>query len=517
VGRKFDVEYDDFSGGHFVGPLEAKQPANTFVGSGVTVTPDEGFLMPDGGWTRSSAAFTNAGSLAAAVPFVSGAVVVAGVNDGVGSSRICTISTTNGVTYNGALTPTPATDPVGLNRGGLAAVSGVTYNTFLRNGGVYLIDDVGATSFTPAVTTLCPSGASGFWQWGAWSLSIDRNNNQNRLYYSQPGNPLLWGANNFIDIGPAWSRILTIVTTADQIIVASTDGWYTVSGVLGQTNTTRKVSRVAMPSSDPIYSNAMGALEMESGIASVAGDGDTLRMLQGSRVDSAMFLPAGVSLTYMANVGEFMLAVDSTGVAWVYSESQRRWRKSAMPTAAAEGVFSIVWLPARDEATATPTLNMVAIHRATSSGSSARTVYAYRQTKDPLQPEVTASGVFPSATVTLADHSSRNPFRVTELLVEVDFGQPATQTSTRSLTVDIVTGARADLDPTLARTLTGSPAAPSSSAFTTQWSNMNATIAGDRQMVRCRPNDAGAAFSAAPRLVMQGVKVRRVIMRCEEI
>jgi hypothetical protein len=135
-----------------------------------------------------------------------------------------------------------------------------------------------------------------------------------------------------------------------------------------------------------------------------------------------------------------------------------------------------------------------------------------------LQPTTISGGsTFNSATATLTNYIDRQPFKVNELLIEVDFGQPTTQTGIRSLTASVVTGSPADIDNTMQRDSNGNVISPTSTAFTKKWSNMTATKNGDREMVRFRPSDTARAYSAAPQLTMQGIKVRRVIMRCEEL
>jgi len=54
------IEYDDFTGGHFVGPRDTAQPANTWTGDNVWVDRSTGYLMPMARVTRlTSDTYTN--------------------------------------------------------------------------------------------------------------------------------------------------------------------------------------------------------------------------------------------------------------------------------------------------------------------------------------------------------------------------------------------------------------------------------------------------------------------------
>jgi hypothetical protein len=62
MGRRFDVVYDDFTGGHFVGATQTKQPRDTWTGVNAICTADEGFLMPDAGTTQVATILNGAGT-----------------------------------------------------------------------------------------------------------------------------------------------------------------------------------------------------------------------------------------------------------------------------------------------------------------------------------------------------------------------------------------------------------------------------------------------------------------------
>jgi hypothetical protein len=525
---KFDVEYDDFSGGHFIGGLETQQPRSSWTGENVTITADEGFLMADPGWVQHPSG--PAPGVVQSTPILDE------------KRRSVVVSIGNKLTFwdlgpfpalvQRTMTPAPAAYPASapLLR---TNVAGIDYYAYSVGGTLVLLGQTGATTSS----TLITGGvmAEGLWQWGAFTVSWGANNvfslgalpPRNRLYFSNAGAVgTVWPANNFVDIGPPWSPILGVVATADVLYVATTNGWYAVSGVLGQTTTVRKVSRIAMDDDAQFSGWFFGydAIETQQGIFHRSGTGDVIRTLGGSTVSPVMYLSGARSMHRISNAGDHIVGLEAAGDftyggsaavthAWVRSETSQAWRRTLLPTPTQLGSSTATYFPVIDDATQTDSLYCVV--QAGTGGSA--TTYNFELAKNPLQPAV-VGGVFTSATVTLADYQKTRPFRVREMLVEVDFGQPTNQATQRSLTAQVLASPVLDMDPTFARTTSGDVSLASSSAQTVTWGNAIATKNGDRQLLRFNVNDGPAStFSVSPRLTLKGVKVRRVVLHCEDI
>lgn len=527
MGRKFDVEYADFSGGHFVGAYDVAQPMNTFTGANVAVTADQGFLMPDQGWRPLK--FSNDGTTFGS-PFVDlfGECVVSSVvSFGVerlyrgrpaGVSQTSTFSATN--VFSQGQRQSPVVD-------GYEYASIYAGRLHQRNFGGTLTRDI-ALPF---------GNAEGVWQWGVFTLSV--HSTQPILYWSNAGDISTWAATNFLRLGQSWSSIKAVVPTAEVLYVATTEGWYAVTGVLGETTSVRKVSVLGISNADGVPSSLYTstlyhtAVHTPAGILFMAGQRG-VRVNQGSNIVDFARFPSAPQITNMVSAGDHVVVTTGNPQqVWIWSYTRRTWRMSTLPNAAQYGYLD--WtrvIPAFDEGNASKYMYLAATGRKSVTVGDSDLVMLL-QLKEPTNPS-TLNDSFVQGVADLAGFEARQPFRVSELLVEVDFGSTvlsevapiyvgdppvatALNNAPRSLGAQIVTGPVADIDATLARDSAGSPTFPTSSLLTKTWANLGTTIAGDREMVRFRPSDAGASFTASPRLTMRGVKVRRVIMRCEEV
>lgn len=511
MGRKFDVEYDEFSGGHFVGAMDVRQPSNSWTGINVVVTPDQGFLMPSNGFGRL---MVRSGTLPVTTdPFIAT------------TTRTIMFATTEssvGRLHSVFPSAFPSDAFVALSAGGVGGprtveVFDVTGNqrfASMNAGQLTLVSPTGGLAST--VTTPFPF-ATGLWQWNLYTISA--HNERNFVYFSNPGDPASWAATNFIRLGASSSTIIAIVPTVDVLYVAATDGWYAITGVLGQTTNVRKIGTFGMSTSDRtigpfVASNRSWAAAAQRGIVFVATNRG-LRALQGTTVNEIARPHNGLGGSYtMRNAvscGDTLVALsDGVGpetLVWIWSETQQNWRVCAIPSPSLYGYSQ--WnrhALVRDDTNASDKISVVL----SGVNGGITEVNALWVDKE----EVTPTGT--TATVDLAHYESRQPFRVHELMVEVDFGFTP-MNDIRQLTAQIVTGTPADVEVTLLREPDGTATPYTSTALTKRWTHLSSTIAGDREMVRFRPSDATAAFTAQPRLTMKGVKIRRVVMRCEEL
>jgi hypothetical protein len=480
--------------------------------------------MPDNGWAASDPARSGT-FLGVSEPFIDGGTsqtVFTTVASGVEQLHLMLSSVGGAVpaVAKGASTNTFASGGRVIQ---LADSAGNLRYASMRNGRIVLMAADGTVA-SDTLTTF--TQATGLWQWGVFTVSIGATN-RNRIYFSDAGNPTSWTSTNFFDVGPSWAPILSIVPTADVLYVASTDGWYAVSGVLGQNNVVRKVATTPLSGND--VPTGVGVTQMalatasQFGVSFMAAERG-IRVLRGSSVADAA-RPFGIRIRQIVAAGDVLMALGSNSAgsqfsAWLWSEARRMWRSSTLPTGASLGYGNNLRYHqlVRDEGNRSTHLNVLAN---VGTYGSAEQVLVLRQEKEQNNPAA-AGGLFPSATATLADYQTKAPFRVTEVVVEVDFGSaaaggPGIADAVRSLSVQIATSPLTDQDVTLRRTSSGDPQPPASTSLTKTWSALEFTRAGDREMVRFKVNDAAPAMAAAPVLTLQGLKVRRVIMRCEEI
>lgn len=532
MARRFDIEYDDFSGGHYVGPQLANQPRNTWVGENVAATADDGYLVADPGWQISdvihSITYPTPGSspdtrhpvvinpFPYRAPFPLSYMVFT-LDDG--TKRIAKVTFSGGGTIwtlpvaVASILAAPASHPGGLltqvpssTGAGFESVATVAGSNVIRFN----------TQGTVESTVALSGREQALWVWQAWGITTGDIAIPNRLHFSAPNNYTSWPTNNFYDIGPAFTRIVNVVPTADALYVHTFDGWYILTGVLGETASVRKVSRFApalVETNFPWYSGVL----TQRGIVQRSGVGDVLQLLNGTRTVPIMFLPDGVTIRQIVNAGQHVMAVDSLARVWLWSEMTESWRCSCLPTAAAFTAAlasNVRYYAARDEGNFTELAALVA----QPYNYVGEKLYGVVQPKELTEPGVAVgANTHTTATVKLADTSQTQPFKVQDVLVEVDFGNPRVQTGSRSLGCRVIASPVIDMAAGFARTVNGNPAPSASQLQTVSWSNATSTKNGDRQLVRFTPNDLPPTYTAAPELTIQGVKVRRVIMRCEAI
>ena len=520
MGRQFTVEYDDFTGGHFVGDHEIKQPFNSWVGRGVCVTADEGFLMADGGWTSSGLA-TGSGSMP--TPTMPLATYASGVPTGttfVIDTTIYQIDTSGTLNTRGTFASAPDS--------ATHAVSAAGQVFFVNGANLYQVQD--SPTYTKVVTSLAVAGSfsEGVWRWKDW-LVVPWGVS---LYFSAPGvdSSMSFPSGNYIDI-PGNQSITTVVPTADALYVATSEAWWSITGVLGETTVLRRLTKsgTVRRASTAVPPLPLSACEVDAGIAYIGPTERELMVLQGSVPFRWLTMRADApTFSRIVSCADAVLGVTSTDGyppdAWIWSETARRWRRSPLPESSilsgtdAGTVTSTAYYPVEDLDALSSTLGVLVVTHATvpSSRWSAR---VFTQAKNPLQPSVSSGGTttaapneFAEAQVDLADYMKVAPFRVKEMLVEVDKGRTdGADAAARSLSAQLITHPIIEV--------AGGGAAGAGSGSSTQTVNFTPgdTEAGDREMVRFRLGDAGPTFTAKPRLTFKGVKIRRVILVCEDV
>jgi hypothetical protein len=217
---QFRVEWEDFSGGFFVGPNDADQPRNTWTGTGMTVSADQSMLMPAAAVTQ----VTGMGTIVASVQNFQqfGApITISGIYSGSNPVRqmvtwaapafspdydmkfywtdgtnldASTVLGTSGDFY--FPTGRPVAMPSAANY-----KSAVAYYPVARNiAGVftYFIYSVNTNSSAVAGTSI-PIRLHLLARWKEWVVGTQYETN--RLHFSAPLGPTSWGASDYVEIG----------------------------------------------------------------------------------------------------------------------------------------------------------------------------------------------------------------------------------------------------------------------------------------------------------------------------
>jgi hypothetical protein len=267
-----------------------------------------------------------------------------------------------------------------------------------------------------------------------------------------------------------------MLETSQGLMIGTASGWWVATGVPGASLSLRRINTTV---ASPAVDTSAGPLFVAYG---------SVYRLNGTQAVPVAALEGGNMIG-----GVVQMSTDHAGVAWssgtvlrtfVWSEAQRAW--SCITNVGPIQSFtsaSVIYV-----------------------GSGIKQLVYDPHATDP----VADLAGFPKASVQLASYDHRDLFTVNELLVEVDVGFPTFANYRRSVGVRLV-------NPLRAIDYMGSLTGPEL-AGTVQTSVLpTATSAqGERFMVRFNPNDAGAILGGAPEITMEGVKVRRVIMRCEE-
>ncbi len=499
MGKTFDIEYDDFSGGHWAGGVDAKQPKNTWVGDGMIVVAGDGMLMP-------------------------GAPLVLGVTDT--DTTLCTYSGMS--VFNGASATLAYEKRRQTGAGAITntAVYGATTNVVTTNATAYqpvIFGDKVLLGVTTKIINLVDGttasivdgGGSAIidpigqlYAFGAYLLSPGTSGN--RIFFSAIYDHTTWDSNDYIDVGDSGESIRTVISTLSGLMVGTDRGWYQVTGVLGQTTVIRQISQRGVA--------AAGGANTENGIVFAAGgspDRAVVRLLEGARTPVVLWdgdHTVWNSDARITPVGNAIFVVsDGTDRVWMWSENTHCWRAIAMPTATNLAYSATPsWRVASDPGASAETAWFLAAGVLASNSDPAVAFHTYEI--DPANPPYNSvTTAFTSATADLSGYDHPKQFTVSEVIVEVDCGTTA-QNKTRSVGVQMFTNA-AIMDYSTSVT---SLYAAASTAQTLTLPAM-ATTAGERVVLRFSPNNGGPTMTATPRITLQGLKMRRCIVRCREV
>lgn len=499
MGKTFDIVYEDFSGGHYFGSQSTKQPKNTWTGEGMIHCAADGTLMPG-------------------APLVahSDDSIAGGWSDYVadGSTGLRYMRTTGGtstfVVEGDGSSPYAVGTP--LPEGAMVQFCGLTLMP-LDAGRVLVYDPVAGTTTVHATGLLdLGSGTTitfdAMYVWDAWALGVFMN----RIYFSAPLDATSWNSNDYIDVGDTGSTIRAIVSTVQGMLVATATGWWQISGVLGQTTVKRQVTTKG------VVAGWAAAVDTDQGVMFNAGGNPptaVVGLLSGTQTPTVLWDPSesGSSATLTKVGGHYvfaartMLALDS--MLYMWSERTRNWRKIALP--APNGLWEKGFVQVASDLNAEASIAYIITDGFnTFSGDSDRVIYTY--TIDPFNPPYDAAGTaYTSATAELAGYDHPREFTIDEVICELDLGSTAYNKS-RAVGVQMVTNA-AVMD----YSSSVSSLHDAASALQTFTLPAMASTAGERVVVRFSPNNGGATMTATPRITLQGLKLRRCIVRCREV
>lgn len=543
----FRLEWDDFSGGYFVGANDVDQPANTWTGTGVCLAADSGMLMPAGAVTEvtpsgapgvrvSPQNFQQSGApIVCSGFFNSGTtvkqIVVWVTNELAGSAPTddMTVRATDGTTVI-ATTVAGSSGDYRYATSRPVAMANPASNGY-QFAAVYFAAErsVGGTltqfiyeylPYTNAIASASlPAKIDHLERWKEYLVGAKFATN--RMYFSGVLAPNSWGVNDWIEIGDQ-SPITAMVPVGNQLYVGKQQGWFVVSGVLGETTVVRQLESKYGPSS-------FGAAETAQGVMFARSDlGVTMMAQRGLRsavvnyrtpasrtveyhnpcdVSSGVVIAGGGPMSYQTATP---LIPPAALYAWVFNNA--RWHTIALPTPSAnfgsDKVGEFMW--AKDY-----THNQVGEEYAwllmseNTAGTTDAPGHLYRHQLNLTDPQPSVSATARLAEWRLANKgSSALWFTVREAIAEIEI--PPSTVSGTNVSLTVSAHMRGDWDDP-SRDGTTAPASPQTVTLDPD----NYAAARVRPIVRFAIGST-RGNAVVPVVTLVGCKLRRLTLICDE-
>lgn len=534
------VEWDDFTGGYYVGASATKQPRNTFTGQNVAVAMDDATLVP----MYSPAAVTLTGTdVTSGVIYNSGWTDVgppAGLN-----GMTCFTAKTASAAYLYVVTSTGAVVRHTLTLNGTLAnfvtvrptmVSGDTSNNYIDVflGGDYLklilyklnSDGTVRSSYPQAVSILGMSAYAdtqvlGTAVWGARMLAYSRSSN---LYFSDALDFSDWPATNYISVGYFNDNVTAMVPRNYDLLIGKPSGWYVVSGILNYSAAVRQINNgLGILGSDPASEwNNQVVFNTDTG---TLGYPVNLYTVNGARVQPMAFQRFAGNVQNL-NLAKGPLGVlqvchtvddqtDVTGMLYLLNQ-QSRWCRITLPTStgAATGdtvkYYPVNVTQSRTDYWSSPACTIME-HNVTDKKVAIQTLRI-----PTFEPGTDSSGNPATGTALLADYMSQTPITVTDVYVEVELvelGSPNQYVGDGSISCTV----NMKFPPADLAFSVGNVSSTTMNAGTYDPASIPGT--GTRFMgrvFRFRPDNPGYGYGFEVQVNFAGMKVRRVFAVLKE-
>lgn len=497
----FQVVYDDFSGGQYMGMRPANQPKNTWNGNNV-ITNANGELIPVG--TQTCATY-------AGVASTTGQLLGHFHNTFNAQVFVLHNTTHRMISYeHGNGTAFPVTPIVDTLTGQPTSV--VSYSSL---SGLYYYGALVSGSYR--INSVDVNGTQSFITFTGGSVNVTQilaykyrllvvGTSSNRLYYSSANTGSGYGSSiNVANYYEFNSRIIQIYARTEDLLILCSDGIYSMTGVPGASVNIQQLATseaVDFGMANGVVKNRSllyldlgtdGRLYQFSGITSQPiasfeyGDypfSDTTGSAFGS---PSLTTNSRLVVQFSSGVTYFESAPGVFGKADVWST----------PTTGSSLVSKPTGGDCRDEYILTAVMD---------TANSAAPVTMYRtiiNTAGPLKLDARFRGsgtptVNPTGTVKLSEYWHNKPFTVKEVFIEYSI------TTGGSVSCTILPTGVVDV-----------PAANLASVASTAASETSPP-AGDYRMFRYWPNNAAKGFGVIPELTITNCFVKRVILNCED-
>jgi hypothetical protein len=510
----FQITYDDFSGGQYMGPRSTNWPKNTWSGENVISIAD-GRLIPTGAATAGT---YSPGVRASAKVFdlhVDGITAYAFANwiDATPTNfpkMVYWTTVNNGTTFpvTGTAVALNAT-PVGEVAFDTSSVTAPTFYYLNSAGHIFSIGALSPYTQTTVSTALAGTTVTDIKIWG--SRLVAYGGYSSTLYYSDT-NKTTWNLTpNFYTFPGIISEV---IPRAQDLIVICSSGVYSLTGVLGSSITNQNIS---------------GQINLMEGMTNATLSGRTINFFDQTNVGTLDGHIYGMEGTYVQPVatmltddmiaaqafgyeqavigtvsGERLVAMLKTGVCYAEKISGTWTRLNFL-----SGTVGTDQNQQRIGKTQSGALNEYFLVASIDSSTTAYTLKLDRfihnvnglTNKDASIRYLTtaaAGSSVPTGTVTLPEYFHTKPFTVKEMFVEYE------STTASVITASIIPTGNIDVLAANISSMTSSGA-----------SNITQTAAAT-VAERFLPNNANKAFGIKAKLSITSAIVKRVILNCED-
>jgi len=510
----FQITYDDFSGGQYMGNKSTNLPKNSWFGNGVISTPN-GKLIATGSSLAASRAYASATTGKIYDHWVIGGdsyVFIDTVKSGSQSALVKAASVNNGSTFPITTTTNNLT---GTLAGKVAYYPATSLFYYISTAGnIYSVTTT--ATVTPGSTALAGLGLTDIAGYGYRLVAWGGTNAtaKKRLYYSDT-TLATWSTANYYEFN---GTILNVLPRTNDLLVVCDTGVFSLVGVLGSSVTNQLIvpqENVTEGMKDAtIVGRNMHFLDQ---LANGSMDGRIYRLV-GSTVQATDTLDVddvaaqvGLEQARIMAVNDGRLVVMMRNDVCYAETSKGQWGRHTIGTG-----YTVDPNSTKQQQVGRPGPNslneffMVASYSATSA-----TLYIERFIHNAILPtptnaNITISGAgtgasYPTGTVTLPEYWHSKPFTVKEMFIEYSI---ANDTScTPSIYAQIIPTGNVDVLVTNISNLVATSEPNIAQANTEPNTNV---------FERFRPNNASKGFGAKAYLSFSAVTIKRVILNCED-
>lgn len=511
----FQITYDDFSGGQYMGNRSTNLPKNTWHGENVLPTPS-GQLIASGNATAAN--WTVTGSVDTGTIYdhwVIGGdsyVFINTIKTGTSTSRFLKFAGVNdGGTF--PITPTAVT-LTGFLGGNVAYYPATSLFYYISTvGNIYSITTGGSVSAAIS-TALASLGLANISSYGYRLLAWGGTNAtaKKRLYYSDT-TLATWSTANYYEFS---GTILQVLPRTNDILVVCDTGVFSLVGVLGSSVTNQLIvpqENITEGMRDAtIVGRNMYFLDQ---LANGSLDGRIYRLV-GSTVQSTdvistadIVAQTGLEQARIMAINDGRLVVMMrTGICYVES-SKGQWSRLTATTATLLSTASKQQQIGRAGPNSLNEFLMIA-----SFDTTAKSIVLNRYIHNAIVPTPTlgsitisggGTGTLPTGTVTLSEYWHSKPFTVKEMFIEYSPGT----------TFGVTPVVQPQIEPTGNIDVLSENIGSILSSTGSNISQLSASF-GTYVTERFRPNNASKGFGIKPKITFSAATIKRVILNCED-